>query len=324
MLLSNRLIARGGALFLGSLAALDVAFGPQGPRDTLLSWWSSSYPLSAVGQQLFAATAAALLVSFAIAPRMALVRQRVTQALLLVIAGRCIIDTAIVGALAHGGTIQMRYLPLSLLFGIASLWILRSVNRSTPSVAQTRPSGRTGIGIISVATSCALLFAFAQMVGFGNTDYRRPADAVVVFGARVYADGRPSLALADRVRTAAALVRDGYAPMLIVSGGPGDGNVHEVEAMRALAIEEGVPAEAIVLDPHGLDTRSTVRNSLGHARRVIAVSHGYHLPRIKLTFQQLGGRAYTVPARETRTLIRLPFYMARESLAFWAHAFRVA
>jgi hypothetical protein len=57
--------------------------------------------------------------------------------------------------------------------------------------------------------ACLLGFPLAQMYCFGTTDYRRPADAVVVLGARVYANGRVSDALADRVRTGCSLYRDG-------------------------------------------------------------------------------------------------------------------
>ena len=45
------------------------------------------------------------------------------------------------------------------------------------------------------------------MLCFGMTDYRRGADAAVVFGCLAYANGQPSLPLADRVRTAVELLR---------------------------------------------------------------------------------------------------------------------
>lgn len=128
------------------------------------------------------------------------------------------------------------------------------------------------------------------------------------------------------MRTAAALVRDGYAPQLIVSGGPGDGAIHEVETMRDIAIDMGVPASAIVMDRAGLSTRATAVNTarlVDRDARILAVSHGYHLPRIKLSFQQQNVEAYTVPAVETRTLLRLPWYMTREVAAFWLHALRM-
>src|SRR5690606_37149253 len=83
-----------------------------------------------------------------------------------------------------------------------------------------REGGRLAVPVAAVVLAG---FALGQMVTFGATGYARRADAVVVLGARVYADGTPSLAVADRVRTACELVRAGHAPIIIVSGGPGDG-----------------------------------------------------------------------------------------------------
>src|SRR5690606_40521292 len=107
---------------------------------------------------------------------------------------------------------------------------------------------------VGVLTGLAGVFPAAQMVFFGTTSYARPADAIVVFGARVYADGRPSDALSDRVLHACDLHRRGVAPLLIMSGGPGDGAVHECEAMRYLAVAQGVPPDAVVHDFSRLDT----------------------------------------------------------------------
>jgi uncharacterized SAM-binding protein YcdF (DUF218 family) len=165
------------------------------------------------------------------------------------------------------------------------------------------------------------------MFCFGKTDYRRPADAIVVLGARAYADGRPSDALADRVRTACKLYRDGFARKLIFSGGPGDGAVHETEAMRRMALQLRVKPEDIVLDRDGLNTRATVRNSEAifsqlHAQRVLVVSHFYHLPRIKLSYQRDGWDVYTVPAKERYLLRQTPYNMLREVAALWVYYLR--
>jgi uncharacterized SAM-binding protein YcdF (DUF218 family) len=168
------------------------------------------------------------------------------------------------------------------------------------------------------------LFPLAQMLFFGNTDYRRPADAVVVFGARAYKDGRLSDALEDRVRTACELYRSGLARRLVMSGGPGDGTIHETEAMRRYAIEHGVRAEDVFVDQQGLNTEATVRNTVPlfrqwQANRVLAVSHFYHLPRIKLTYQRAGFEVCTVPARQKYMLSQLPYSMVRETAAFWVY-----
>jgi uncharacterized SAM-binding protein YcdF (DUF218 family) len=178
-----------------------------------------------------------------------------------------------------------------------------------------------------VVAGCLVLFGLfplAQMLFFGNTDYRRPADAVVVFGARAYKDGRLSDALEDRVRTACELYRSGLARRLVMSGGPGDGTIHETEAMRRYAIQHGVRAEDVFVDQHGLNTEATVRNTVPlfrgwQARRVLAVSHFYHLPRIKLSYQRAGFEVCTVPARQKHVLSQLPYSMAREVAAFWAY-----
>jgi uncharacterized SAM-binding protein YcdF (DUF218 family) len=164
----------------------------------------------------------------------------------------------------------------------------------------------------------ACSFALLQMFCYGKTDYTRPADAIVVLGARVYDDGTLSDALADRVRTGIRLYHEGRAPLLIMSGAAG-----EPEAMRDFAVLYGVPRDAIELDPTGVNTRGTV-DYLGreHRReRVLAVSHFYHLPRIKLAADQSNLRVYTVPADESYTLRAMPRYIAREVVAFWWYLF---
>jgi uncharacterized SAM-binding protein YcdF (DUF218 family) len=164
-------------------------------------------------------------------------------------------------------------------------------------------------------------------VRFGETDYRRRADAAVVLGARVYADGRPSDALADRVRTACRLYQEGFAKKLIMSGGPGDGAIDETESMKRMAVSLGVRAGDVLLDKAGLNTQATARNTQPlfnqlHASRVLVVSHFYHLPRIKLTYQRAGMEVFTVPAHESYILRQLPYNMLREVAAFWTYYLR--
>ncbi len=57
-------------------------------------------------------------------------------------------------------------------------------------------------------------------------------------------------------------------------------------------------------------------------RRVIAVSNFYHLPRVKLTYQRAGIDVLTVPAKDTRTMVQLPYNMAREVAALWIYYLR--
>jgi uncharacterized SAM-binding protein YcdF (DUF218 family) len=148
-----------------------------------------------------------------------------------------------------------------------------------------------------------------HILSFGATDYVRPAQAIVVFGARVYADGTPSLALEDRVQHGVRLYHQGVAAKLILSGA-----ADEVPAMRRLALEGGVPGKAILGDPAGVNSYATLANL--KERNVVAVSHYYHLARIKLTAHRLGIACATSPCPMTRRLVKEPYFVARECAAF--------
>ena len=92
--------------------------------------------------------------------------------------------------------------------------------------------------------------------------------------------------------------------------------------MRAIALDCGVPDASIVLDPSGVSSLATVTavGAWTRARgplRVVAVSHAYHLPRVRLEFDREGVAAVTLPARESRTLPLLPWYSIREVAAWW-------
>lgn len=179
---------------------------------------------------------------------------------------------------------------------------------------------RPRLAAIAAVVALGVAFPLGQIFLYGRTSYARPADVIVVFGARCYADGRPSQSLADRVRTGCRLYRAGLARHVLLSGGPGDGAVHETEAMRDLALAQGVPAAAITLDRDGLSTWATVRHT--GPGRVLAVSHFYHLPRIQLLYRRAGRTAYTVPAVETYAVRQTPWLVAREVAGFWWYFLR--
>ena len=165
-----------------------------------------------------------------------------------------------------------------------------------------------------------------QIGFFGTTDYRRPADAIVVFGARVRSDGTPSMTLANRVITASDLYREGLADTVVMTGGIEPSGFDETAVMRDLAVELGVPRNAIVLDADGDTTSASVANTtrLFHhleSHRILAVSQFYHLPRIKLTYAAAGVEVWTVPAR-TSSIPQTKGLITREIPAFWLYYLR--
>lgn len=117
------------------------------------------------------------------------------------------------------------------------------------------------------------------------------ADAAVVLGARVYEDGRPSRFLRERVEVGVQLYLDGTVDRLIMSGDGNDSSgFGEPTVMREVAEQMGVPADAIIEDPLGLDTYSSCVNARDtfDASSVIMVSQEFHVPRAVWVCDQIG------------------------------------
>lgn len=92
-----------------------------------------------------------------------------------------------------------------------------------------------------------------------------------------------------RLREGVRLYQDDWAGRLIVSGAAEDGVLSNAHSMRAQALEAGVPAAAILLEPEAMDTfgnavytrRIMADNDLKSA---ILVTSPYHLQRASMTF----------------------------------------
>jgi len=105
------------------------------------------------------------------------------------------------------------------------------------------------------------------------------ADAVLVLGARVHPDGSPSPFLHDRIAVGVDLYQAGYVDRIIMSGdGHDSSGLGEPTIMRAIAEQMGVPAEAIVEDPLGLDTFSSCARAKSEfgAQSVIVATQEFH------------------------------------------------
>lgn len=312
--------ARGLALLLGAFTLLNVVGELRNPGFDANLWWIDLRVANrTVNQLLMTATGIGLL-SFAIRPQWAPCRGWLLSGLLGLLITVAAKNAWTFHQLVAAGTVHSKaVVPLSALVVIVLGTIVWAVQLRSRISSPRLPDRASFVASIAFA---AVLFPLAQMVCFGLTDYRRPADVIVVFGCYVREDGVPSMALSDRVRMGVELYLSGLAPMLVFSGGPGAGAVHETEAMRQLAIELGVPDSAIELDRDGLNTQATVCNlvarSDGHAPpRVLAVSNFYHLPRIKLCFRRAGWEVWTVPAVDSRRLYYQERFMLREVAALW-------
>ncbi|MDB6064987.1 MAG: hypothetical protein JWR26_1195 [Pedosphaera sp.] len=317
--------ARALAFFFGGFSLLNLIGNLVLTSFDTNLWWIDLRVLPQFPANLFLVAASLCLVGFAVRPPQRRWRRVLTAGMVSILAVVAFWNVVEFYYLFAQGRLRP-WLPVPMsLFVLAALGLILRVNSWAASPALPN---RSPLVVVAAFAVCLIIFPVFQMICFGRTDYRRPADVAVVFGARAYADGRPSVTLADRVKTACQLYREGLTRKLIFSGGPGDGAIFETESMRRMAIGLGVKPEDILTDPAGLNTRATVENTealfakLG-AKRILVVSHFYHLPRIKMAYQRAGWDVYTVPARESSLRQLAPLKsMGREVAAMWVYYFR--
>ena len=157
------------------------------------------------------------------------------------------------------------------------------------------------------------------------------ADAVIVLGAGLRADGTPSTYLRRRVEGGAELYRAGTAPTVILSGdahdNPDGTRYDEPGSMRAWLLDNdlGVPDDAIVLDREGFNTTATCRRAhdLYGVRTAVVVTQDYHLRRTLYSCVEAGLDAVGVGVSAASSVpVRAAWWHVRELPASWKAAVR--
>lgn len=297
------------------------------PFDTLGEW--VSWPLDPALRRALATIVACALLASALVKSRPLWLRAGTAALFTGVALAASVDVLrVFGAIQRGLVIAPCPIPASAVvagfFG-ALAWEASSVREREATESASRGVRARWI-LVLVIGILGMAIPLLQMGTLGLSRYERPADCAVVFGARVYSNGRPSDALCDRVDEAVRLYRKGLVKRLVMSGAiDGDAGYSEPRVMAARAAAQGVPIDAILIDEEGIDTASTVRNTARWMReeglsRALVVTHYYHEPRAKMLFDRAGVQAYTVPAHMSRRLAKEPYFLLREVVAYY-HSF---
>ena len=128
------------------------------------------------------------------------------------------------------------------------------------------------------------------------------ADCILVLGAGIRTDGSPSPMLQDRLNTGIALYQNGAAPKLLMSGDHGREDYNEVQTMKDITLEQGVPSEDVFMDHAGFSTYDSLYRArdVFQARKVIIVTQKYHLYRALYIARSLGLDAWGVSADTRR------------------------
>jgi vancomycin permeability regulator SanA len=128
---------------------------------------------------------------------------------------------------------------------------------------------------------------------------------ILIFGAAVRPDGKPSVTLRRRVEAALACAKAQQEVRFIPTGAIGRFGPSEAAVMAALLAESGVTGERIQLEETGSDTLSSVRAIARLLRQersrgpVSVATSLYHLPRCLILLRLFGIAAR--PCRPSRS-----------------------
>lgn len=159
-------------------------------------------------------------------------------------------------------------------------------------------------GMALLVAAIVYTVALAAVLVTSQRDQRRPVDAIIVLGAAQY-NGRPSPVLRARLDHAIGLYREGYAPLIVVTGGVGRGDtLSEAIVGRRYLVAREVPDESVIAQPVGRSTRTSMTAVAqwlhGRAlRRVLLVSDPFHMFRLRMEARRTNVEAYTSPTEDS-------------------------
>jgi uncharacterized SAM-binding protein YcdF (DUF218 family) len=329
-------IARGLGAFFALYAGISLLGLVLGEPHNQNAWWIDLSMLPSPAGPLLQLLLVIVLVAFTLKVPQKLLTRLPAVALCALFCACALLNIISVYDAQAAGSIRLGFpLPFSFFVAVIFCWLAlalffghRFMYRDEDGTKSRKKPSRwpkklkTALGIALTVVVLGVLFPFGQILCFGTTDYRQPVDAAVVFGARVYPDGTPSLALRDRLDAAIAVYEQGYAPVLIMSGGIDADGVNEARAMKNYAVSQGVPEEAVLVDEYGNSTRETAENTIKLAQHLGyehlgVVSTFYHMARIKMLYLVNGWDVYTMPAPIDENDSSLSYTTLREIPGWW-------
>ena len=159
-------------------------------------------------------------------------------------------------------------------------------------------------GVLAVVTLMVLYvgLTFGQVLWTSRQDHPRNAGAIIVMGAAQY-DGRPSPVLQARLDHAVQFWHDGYAELIIVTGGKkaGDRVTQGFTGYQYLR-SQGVPEADIKVEVEGtnsyeeLSASALIVKNAGVSDDVLIVTDPYHSFRVQEIANEVGLDASVSPA----------------------------
>jgi uncharacterized SAM-binding protein YcdF (DUF218 family) len=183
----------------------------------------------------------------------------------------------------------------------------------------TRVIGAAVLAFVLLVVSTALAIWWTA-----RQDSRPGSDAIVVLGSAQY-NGVPSSIFEARLEHAVKLYEDGVAPVVVTVGGKKAGDEFtEAEAGRDYLAANGIPADALLAVPTGVDTLESMRAVASTFRdrgwsSAVLVSDPWHVMRAERMAEDAGIDASGSPTRQgpaVQTRATQFRYILRETAAY--------
>ena len=323
-------VARGVAFFLGGFTLLNLLGAWRTPGFNENAWWIDVGFLPDVLSGLLLVASGVLLLVWVARPHVGCWRRRLTLAALAILAVAALSNAVTFYRVWSAGDIDpLIPLPFSLVVFAVLAWLAFVIARAGPAPARSSAPIRWLVSAAALL-ACGLLFPLAQFWFFGHTDYRRSADVAVVMGAQVHQGGRPSVSLVDRVATAIDIYKSGLVKEASDVRRRGRQRRQRGRGHAPHGRRRRRPVEVHVLvDGAGVNTQATVddtvpRFAANDFRRVLVVSHYYHLPRVKLIYAPRRLRCAHRAGRRRPAPCRRHPYIVAEVAGFWVSTTRAA
>lgn len=147
------------------------------------------------------------------------------------------------------------------------------------------------------------VYQYWSITKFANDTKPQQADAIIILGAAVWADG-PSPSLMARVQYASQLYKEGYAPYIILSGGQGKFGPTEAEMMKQLLLQDGIKTEVLILEEQSTNTYENITYSYKlmqahQLKSALIVTDTFHLKRAMRMAESQDMITYGAPVFES-------------------------
>lgn len=159
------------------------------------------------------------------------------------------------------------------------------------------------ICILKAALLLGLTLINYEAIPTGNTNLTH-FDTLIVLGTPCLLNGTPSPEQRERVLEGVREFRAGVAAHMIVTGGAAHNSFVEADCMKRLAVQQGVPADAVIEEKQAHDTIQNIWFS-----KAIMDAHGWD-----------SAEVVSSPSHLPRTALILEHYKGANAFAWRTHA----